>query len=123
MIVESANSDLIPSEQECRANSFTIPGAVSSNGQILPKVTFKKLTYTLGLNWKISDNVMVYGVKRRGYRGGNYNTPLVDPYFANFQTFQPEVLDDYEIGTKLSWTAGEVHGTMNFAAFTGKDKG
>lgn len=123
MIVQSANSNLIPTEGQCEANSFTVPGAVSSKGQILPKVDFKKLTFTLGLNWKVTDSVLLYGVKRRGYRGGNYNTPLVDPYFAGIQTFQPEVLDDYEIGTKARWSFGGVRGTLNIAAFTGKDKG
>ena len=123
LVVRSANSSLIPSEQDCEDNTITFPGMVASNAQVLPKVKFKKLTYTIGLNWKITEDVMIYGVKRRGYRGGNYNTPLIDPFVSGVQTFQPEVLDDYEIGTKLAWRAGQVRGTLNVAAFTGKDKG
>ncbi|HUD94005.1 TonB-dependent receptor [Sphingobium sp.] len=123
LVVRDANSDIIPTERECETGSISVPGATSFNAQVLPKVTFKKLTYTLGFNWKLARDVMVYAVKRRGYRGGNYNTPLVDSFFSGIQTFQPEVLDDYEVGTKLSWRAGQVRGTLNVAAFTGKDKG
>jgi len=123
VLVRDANSDLTPSQQDCEANQVSFPGQVTVNAQRLPKVTFKKLTYTLGLNWKITRDVLVYGVKRRGYRGGNYNTPLVDPYLESIQTFAPEVLDDYEVGAKTKWTIGEVRGTFNVAAFTGKDKG
>src|SRR3546814_10999522 len=106
----SAHSIMIPSEQDCEDNTITFPGMVASNAQVLPKVKFKKLTYTIGLNWKITENVMVYGVKRRGYRGGNYNTPLIDPFVSGVHTFQPEVLDDYEIGTNHAWRAGQVPG-------------
>jgi iron complex outermembrane recepter protein len=125
MLTRTPNSSVIPTEQQCETNTVVIPGAIAgtTNAQVLPKATFKKLTFTIGANWKLADNVMVYGVKRRGYRGGNYNTPLADTFFSSFQTFEPEVLDDYEIGTKLQWRAGQVRGTFNVAAFTGKDKG
>jgi iron complex outermembrane recepter protein len=84
---------------------------------------FKKLTFTLGANWQITPSTMVYAVRRRGYRGGGYNTPTIDPFLSGLQTFAPEVLDDWEIGTKLRFRAGGMQGTLDFAAFTGKDKG
>lgn len=115
MVLKSRDNQdgLIPSEADCR-NTAT---------NILPKAKFNKLTYTLGANWQLTSSAMVYVVHRRGYRAGGYNTPLFGPFLATVQTYQPETLTDFEVGTKLRWKAGEMHGSLELAAFTGKDKG
>jgi len=113
-------------ESQCMSGSLTaaqVVGATAASTQILPRADFNKLTYTLGANWQITPDAMVYVAHRRGYRAGNYNTPLFDPYLASVQTFVPETLTDWEVGTKLRWNAGDARGTVDLAVFTGKDKG
>jgi iron complex outermembrane receptor protein len=119
LLMTTARSASIPTEEQCRAGV----GPNIDVAETFDAAKFKKLTYTLGLNWQITPSAMVYGVHRRGYRGGGYNTPTFDPYLANVQTFQPETLEDFEIGTKLRFNSGGIRGTLDLAAFTGKDKG
>ncbi|CAN5309464.1 TonB-dependent receptor [soil metagenome] len=109
---------IIPAEGACAANA----AGAGVTSQLLPDAHFKKLTYTFGINWQITPRVMVYATTRRGYRAGGYNTPIFDPYLASAQTFAPEELTDYEIGTKFRWNVGQVRGSVDVAAFTGKDK-
>jgi iron complex outermembrane receptor protein len=115
------------SQDQCQAGGLTTaaaPGAISSiSSQVLPRADFKKLTYTFGANWQFTPDAMVYVAHRRGYRAGNYNSPLFDAYLADVQTFAPETLTDWEVGTKLRWNAGDTRGTFDLAVFTGKDKG
>ncbi len=108
----------IPTEQECLAN---ISRPAGTTYQIFPDANFKKLTYTLGANWQLTPDAMVYVAHRRGYRAGGYNTPLFDPYLAEFQTFGPETLTDWEVGAKLRFQSGGMRGTLNIAVYQGKD--
>jgi iron complex outermembrane receptor protein len=118
MLVTRPGSTAIPTEDECVAGSGTSIGSAES----FPAAKFKKLTFTLGANWQITPTAMAYVVRRRGYRAGAYNTPTVDPFLSELQTFAPEVLDDWEIGTKLRFRAGGMQGSLDLALFTGKDK-
>jgi iron complex outermembrane receptor protein len=119
------------SEDQCKVGGLTtanVPGAraqdvVSVSTGILPRADFNKLTWSFGANWQITPDAMVYVAHRRGYRAGNYNSPLYDPYLDPVQTFVPETLTDWEVGTKLRWNAGDARGSFDFAAFRSKDKG
>jgi iron complex outermembrane recepter protein len=120
------NAASFPTPESCANNTLTTANynfARSVVNQNFAKRDFKKLTYTLGANWQITPDAMVYVVRRRGYRGGSYNTPQFDPFLASVQTFQPEVLEDWEVGAKVKWEAGQVRGSFDLAVFTGKDKG
>jgi iron complex outermembrane recepter protein len=121
MLIQTAGSQegIVPSEEQCLSNGAG-PGVVA---QVLPVAKFNKLTYTLGLNWEVTPQLLIYATTRRGYRAGGYNTPVYDPYLASLQTYAPESLTDYEIGTKFRWSAGEARGSVDLAVFTGKDKG
>lgn len=116
-----------PTEAACIANSGLAAGAgtlpAGATSRFLPYTEFKKLTYTFGANYQITPDAMAYVAHRRGYRTGGYNTPLFDPYLASVQAFGPETLTDWEVGAKLKWQSGGMRGTLNFALFTGKDKG
>ncbi|EQA99995.1 TonB-dependent receptor [Sphingobium baderi] len=120
MLITSAGGQagIIPSEDACNSGDV----AADITAESLPKAKFKKLTYTFGLNWQVTPQFMVYATTRRGYRAGGYNTPIFDPYLASAQTYQPETLTDYEIGTKFRWNAGGMRGSVDLAVFTGKDK-
>jgi iron complex outermembrane receptor protein len=65
----------------------------------------------LGLNWQVSDEVMLYASYNRGVKGGGYNAPvfpLTPPldYVDDVISFDPEILDAYEIGFKSTWNDG-----------------
>ena len=70
-----------------------------------------KPTWMLNVDYKPSDDLMVYAKYARGYRQGGLN-------FTNpgLETWGPEKLDSYEIGAKASFR-GAVSGNFNVAAF------
>jgi iron complex outermembrane receptor protein len=71
-----------------------------------------KPTWLIDLDYKPTEDILVYGKWARGYRSGGV--------FANapegFQTFQPEKVDSFEGGIKTSWR-GPVRGTFNVSGF------
>src|SRR5690606_12087298 len=106
-------------------------------------------SWTIGLDYKASDDVFLYFVSRRGYRGVSVNTPAFEsPYTTGgtvvpsapgapgctgpgnvcpdlrpFQTTPEEKLTDFEIGIKTTWQAGDVRGKLNLAGYVSKYKG
>ena len=110
------NAAVIPTEAQCQAGV----GPNVANRQVFPDANFKKLTYTLGANWQITPDAMIYVTHRRGYRAGGYNTPQIDPYLSSLQTFRPETLTDWEAGAKLRFESGDMRGSLDVAVFSGK---
>ena len=76
-------------------------------------------SWNLGLDRALSDNVLVYGSYRRGYKSGGFN-PAVGIVFgtqvAEF-AFGPEEVDAIEIGWKSDWSFGRVTGRTNVALY------
>jgi iron complex outermembrane receptor protein len=69
-------------------------------------------TWTVGFDYKPFDRTLLYAKYSRGYRQGSTN-----PFGAvGAETFEPEKLDAYEIGSKLSWS-GVAPGFFDIAAF------
>ena len=62
-------------------------------------------TWTVGLDYKPIDNMMVYAKASRGYKAGGFNTFAVRP---STTTFLPEELTTYETGFKSDWNFGDV---------------
>ncbi len=105
-------------------------------------------SWTVGLDYKVNDDLFLYFTSRRGYRGVNVNTPLFEtpyttgavivppepggpgctgpgnicPDLRGFQTIKPEKLTDFEFGIKSNFRAGDVDGRFNIAAFLSKYK-
>lgn len=74
------------------------------------KRTFKKPTWKLGIDHKLSPDVMVYANYSRGFKAGTHNTlPLDAP------ALDPEVVDAYEIGFKSELLDRRLR--INVAAF------
>jgi iron complex outermembrane receptor protein len=69
-------------------------------------------TWLIGLDYKPTDDVLIYAKYARGYRAGGVfaNSP------SNYRTWQPEKVDAYETGFKTTFT-GVVRGTFDVAAF------
>lgn len=75
---------------------------------------FKKFTPRFGINWKASDNVLVYGSFSRGFKQGGFNgRPLVSQ--DEVTQYAPETLDTYEGGIKATWLEGTL--TTNLAGY------
>ena len=68
-------------------------------------------TWMVGLDFKPSDDILIYGKWSRGYRAGGL-------LLGNFgvEAWRPEKLDDFEVGVKASFD-GAVRGYVNLAAF------
>lgn len=69
-------------------------------------------TWTLGLDYFLTDDDMVYAKYTRGYRQGSVNIFGL----AGFQTFGQEQVDSYELGLKSSF-GGMFPGIFNVALF------
>jgi iron complex outermembrane receptor protein len=99
-------------------NFFSPPVTASDCPDSLrPEAKFKKVTYTIGLNYQVTPDVLVYGVHRRGYRGGFVNSPIFGGLLTPFQGVRPETVDDYEGGLKSDWRIAGRPLRINIAAF------
>lgn len=59
---------------------------------------YDKVSYTIGLDWQISDSVMLYAKTSEGYRAGGQN--LRGTFAATQVPFGEESVTDYEVGVK-----------------------
>ncbi len=101
---------------DCRA--FT-GNALSPAPSFYGVAKFEAPTYTLGVDYKVNDNIFLYFTTRRGYRAGGLNSPTLAPALAAFQSFGPQKLTDYEVGIHTQWNSGSWRGRLNATAFTG----
>ncbi|CAN7194272.1 TonB-dependent receptor [Phenylobacterium sp. LjRoot225] len=87
--------------------------AVASRTQCHFEITNKseKPTWLLGLDYKPTDDLLLYGKYARGYRQGGVNMTNV-----GIETWQPEKVDAYEVGAKASFD-NVVRGYFNVAVF------
>jgi len=102
------------SNGECRLSGFD--PSVLANCQAYNRVGFKRFTYTLSADWKITPDVLAYIAHRKGYRTGGFNISAFNP--AGFTPFRPEDVKDVEVGLKTKFQMGGGSGTLNIAAYT-----
>ncbi|HZC85487.1 MAG TPA: TonB-dependent receptor, partial [Steroidobacteraceae bacterium] len=64
-----------------------------------------KVDARAGMNYRITDQAMVYGVFSQGFRDGGANGGLPQSCYANGvpQQYVPDTLNNFEIGWKTSW--------------------
>ena len=74
-------------------------------------ISSKRPTWLIDLDWKPSNDVLIYLKWARGYRMGSITSNSI-----GFETVGPEKLDLYEIGAKTSFR-GALPGFLNIAAF------
>lgn len=84
-------------------------------------------SYTFALDYKISDDILVYGTTRRGFKQGGINiqsvVPAANGVVAAQPTFGPEKVTDYEVGVKADYFLGDIATRTNIALFTAKFSG
>src|SRR3546814_12857792 len=71
------------------------------------------------IDYKITDDNLIYASYSRGYKAGGINPPL-QPVFAVPESFKPEQVDAFEIGSKNSFGNGALQ--LNAPAFYYKYK-
>ena len=110
-------------------NVFNSPAAANFDGDpnragIQPfsnrNVSFSEVTGRFVVDWQITDDNLLYFSYSRGYKSGGINPPL-QPIFAVPDTFTPEFIDAFEIGSKNSFLDGTLR--ANITAFYYKYKG
>ena len=73
-------------------------------------VQFQETTGRIGLDWSpdfsFSDDTLIYGFYSKGYKGGGINPPQPAGASSFPQTFEPEFIDAFEIGTKNTLANG-----------------
>ncbi|NBU84853.1 MAG: TonB-dependent receptor [Sphingomonadaceae bacterium] len=76
--------------------------------------SFSGWSYTAGLDYKLSDGILVYAKTSKGFRSGGQN--LRAPSTVAFLPFKPEIAYSYEIGLKSEFFDRRVR--LNLAAYT-----
>jgi iron complex outermembrane receptor protein len=84
------------------------------------KNSFKGWTYNIGLDYRVSDDTMIYGGFRRGYKRGGFNTNPPTPALA---LFGPEINRNIYLGVKTAFDLGDVRGRFNIEGFYDRYKG
>ena len=77
-------------------------------------VSFGEFTGRVVVDWKVSDDSLIYASYSRGYKSGGINQPL-QPIFAVPESFAPEFINSYEIGSKNTFLDGTLR--ANITAF------
>src|SRR5690606_9354542 len=105
----------------------TTGGRVNSGYPALEDIvqSWGRFTGRVVLDWKpvlnFTDDTLIYASVSRGYKGGGTNPPRVDfnPDVVQYQylpqTFRPEYVNAFEIGTKNSFDGGRF--TLNATGF------
>ncbi len=82
--------------------------------------SFSEVTGRAVLDYKITDENLLYASYSRGYKSGGINPPL-SPGAGVPATFAPEFIDSFEVGSKNTFLDGRLR--LNVAAFYYKYKG
>ncbi|MDB6062728.1 MAG: TonB-dependent receptor [Verrucomicrobiaceae bacterium] len=133
-----ANSATYLTTGQCKALAGTTNGAGDPIGVGTITNKGENLSWTVGFDWQIDPDTLVYVTSRRGYRGVNVNTPAFQTQFTTggpgcefgtcpdlrpFQKTKEEKLTDIEIGVKNDWNIGDVKGRIDVAGYVSKYKG
>ena len=71
------------------------------------RVKFDEFTGRLVLDWQWSPDNLLYASYSRGYKSGGVNPPF-NPVFDVPITFEPEIINAYEIGSKNTVADGRI---------------
>lgn len=82
-------------------------------------VSFNKLTGRAVIDFKVTDDNLLYASYSRGYKSGGINPPLQASTGVQ-ESFRPEQVDSFEIGSKNTFGGGELQ--LNLTAFYYKYK-
>ena len=90
------------------------PGIAGNQPFQVRRVKFGEFTGRAVVDYRITPNNLVYASYSRGYKSGGINPPL-QPIFAVSDTFTPEFINAFEIGSKNVFGNGQF--TFNLTGF------
>ena len=82
--------------------------------------TFRKLSWTLGLEGQVSPDLLLYAKSRRSFRSGGFNyfaPPIEGTGNEAGGAYKPEVATDIELGAKYRGRLGTLPTRLNIAAY------
>lgn len=77
------------------------------------EASFSPSSWTLGLDYKVSDDTLLYLASRRGYHAGGIN----DIQSTEPVPYDPEFVTDVELGLKSDWTIGDMDARTNISIY------
>ena len=90
--LNSTNQLSFPGRLICNIPTALLTPGAGCLGEFLTKS--HNVSYTAGVDWNYTDNVLLYAKTSKGFKSGGINTA------TPFLFFQPEEVTDYEIGVK-----------------------
>ena len=90
------------------------PGLVGNQLFQERNVSFGEFTGRFVLDWKVSEDNLIYASYSRGYKSGGINPPL-QPIFSVPESFAPEFINSFEVGSKNTFLDGTLR--VNLTAF------
>ena len=94
--------------------SVLAPAPLTEPHRISVSEEWAELTPRFALEWKASDDALIYGSITKGFKGGGWQGKAANAAAAA-TTYQPEFAWNYEVGAKTDWADGRVR--LNLAAF------
>lgn len=86
------------------------------NCEFRGRATYSEPTYNISLNYKPTDDILVYLAHRHGYRSGGFGA-RASTEATLARTFRPERIDDVEFGFKADWHFGNAFLRTNLALY------
>jgi len=110
------DTELVTHSTAGPANACNIPppagtGSIPCVGDY--KNPFHNFSYTAGMDWEPTDEIMLYAKTSRGFKAGGENQR--GDVYGGFTPFAPEVVTDYEIGEKADFLDHRLR--VNLAAY------
>ena len=93
-----------------------IPGDDTATARFDKTINFKNVSPKVSLDYQVTPDIMIYGLASRGFKSGGYNIraqATIVPRSA--EPFDDEVVDSFEVGTKMSFLDQTLF--LNLAAF------
>jgi len=78
--------------------------------------SFSEVTYNLSLEYKLDRDKLIYVAHRHGYRTGGFGARASSEAGLR-RTFDPERVDDFELGLKADWRMGDMFLRTNLAGY------
>ncbi|MBK7730836.1 MAG: TonB-dependent receptor [Gammaproteobacteria bacterium] len=103
------------SNRDVRATGVCTSPYSSADCVLSDAESFDAPTWTIGLNYELTPDSLVYIASRRGFRSGGFN--LVGDGLPQDQVYDQEYVTDIEIGGKARWNLGDAMLTTNLALY------
>jgi iron complex outermembrane receptor protein len=100
--------------------AFNAPPAVQATYDFNQTKSYSNVSWTVGLDYQVNPDLLLYVVSRRSYKNGGYNgiqPPIPGPGSQGGNEYAREALTDAEVGLKFSGSVGSVPTQLNLAAY------